>query len=72
MAPDKQENQGRRIRQTWMLNDYRDMNLFVRCRYENTDATLAADLPAVLKTCVFSFENVGGKVSIASPSFECK
>ena len=72
LAPDKQENQGRRIRQTWILSDYRDMNIFVRCRYENTAATLATDLPAALKTCVFSFENVGGKVVISSPSFECK
>jgi hypothetical protein len=72
LAPDREEIQGRRVLQTWILSDYRDMNIFVRCRYENAGATVAIDLPASLKICVFSFDNSAKKDSISSPSFECK
>jgi hypothetical protein len=47
------------------------MNLFVRCHYDGTVATLVIDLPNPLKTCSFLFQNVAGKPP-ASPAFECK
>src|SRR5579864_8551489 len=36
LAPDEQEPSGKQIKQSWKLSDYRDMNLFVRCRYAGT------------------------------------
>jgi hypothetical protein len=72
LAPDDTQNQSRQVRQTWNLADYRQMNLFVRCRYSGTAATVVTNIPAQLKSCVFSFHNVGGDQPVASPVFECK
>jgi hypothetical protein len=72
LAPDDTQTQGKQVRETWNLADYRDMNLFVRCRYLGTAATVVADIPAPLKTCIFSFHNVSGNQPVVSPVFECK
>src|ERR1700693_6252284 len=40
LVPDDEQNKDRRVQQTWKLSDYRDMNLFVRCRYAATAVTL--------------------------------
>jgi hypothetical protein len=71
LAPHGEQTAGRLIRQDWKLVDYRDMNLFVRCRYDGTVVTLVTDLPKALKNCSFSFQNVAGKPPV-SPAFECK
>jgi hypothetical protein len=72
LAPDDTQTAGKRVRETWNLADYRQMNLFVRCRYLGTPAAVVTNIPAPLKTCVFSFQNVGGNQPVASPAFECK
>jgi hypothetical protein len=72
LAPDDTQTAGKRVRETWNLADYRDMNLFVRCRYLGTPATVVTNIPAPVKTCVFSFQNVSGNQPVASPAFECK
>ena len=72
LAPDDTQTAGKRVRETWKLADYRQMNLFVRCRYLGTPATVVTNVPAPLKTCVFSFQNVAGDHPVASPAFECK
>jgi|HubBroStandDraft_2_1064218.scaffolds.fasta_scaffold307921_3 hypothetical protein len=72
LAPDDTQTAGKRVRETWKLTDYRDMNLFVRCRYLGTPATVVTNIPAPLRTCVFSFQNVTGNQPVASPVFECK
>jgi hypothetical protein len=72
LAPDDTQTAGNRVRETWKLADYRDMNLFLRCRYLGTPATVVTNIPAALKTCVFSFQNVAGNHPVASPVFECK
>lgn len=72
LAPDDTQTQGKQIRQTWNLSDYRDMNLFVRCRYLGTGETVVLNLPTPLKTCMFSFRDVPGDHPVASPVFECK
>ena len=56
MAPDDEKTSGRATVQTWVLKDYRSMNLFIRCRYHDTAVTLDKDLPAPLQTCTFTFE----------------
>jgi hypothetical protein len=72
LAPDNTQTQGKQVRETWNLADYRDMNLFVRCRYLGTAATVDTNIPAPLKTCIFSFHNVSGNEPVASPVFQCK
>jgi hypothetical protein len=72
LAPDDTQTAGKRVRETWKLADYREMNLFLRCRYLGTAATVVTNIPAPLKTCVFSFQNVAGDHPVASPAFECK
>lgn len=49
------QRKGGNFTQVWRLEDYRDMNLFLRCRYRNTDAVLNIDLPRALQTCTFRF-----------------
>ena len=56
LAPDDEKTSGRATVQTWVLKDYRSMNLFLRCRYHATEVTLDKDLPAPLQTCTLTFE----------------
>ena len=72
LAPDDTQTQGKQVKQTWKLSDYRDMNLFVRCRYLGTKETVVKNLPAPLKTCIFSFRDMPGNQPVGSPVFECK
>ena len=55
-APDDEKATGRKVVQTWVLKDYRSMNLFARCRYHDTPVTLNKDLPAPLALCTLAFE----------------
>ncbi len=55
LAPDDEKNTAGKIIQTWNLKDYRAMNLFLRCRYHDTSATLFMDAPAIYTTCTFTF-----------------
>ncbi len=72
LAPDDTQTKGKQVRETWKLADYRDMNLFLRCRYLGTQEVVVLNLPAPLKTCAFTFVNVPGDHPVASPVFECK
>ena len=56
LAPDDEKTAGRATVQTWVLKDYRSMNLFLRCRYHDTAVTLDKDLTAPLQTCTLTFE----------------
>lgn len=49
------QSKGGNFTQVWRLGDYRDMNLFLRCRYRNTDAVLNIDLTRPLQTCTCRF-----------------
>lgn len=72
LAPDDTQTQGKQVKETWKLADYRDMNVFVRCRYVGTKETVVMNLPAPLKICVFSFRDMPGNQPVASPVFECR
>lgn len=72
LAPDNTQTEGKRVKQTWKISDYRDRNVFLRCRYENTAAAVVANIPARIKTCTFSFRNVPGNQPVASPVFSCQ
>lgn len=72
LAPDDTQTQGKQVKQTWKLSDYRDRNLFLRCRYEGTAATVVTNLPPRLKTCTFTFRNTDGNQPVSSPVFSCR
>ena len=72
LAPDDQKEQGKNIIQTWNLKGYRQMNIFMRCRYKDTSAVLSMDLPASLQTCTFSFiSDAKGKIA-GKPVVSCR
>jgi len=56
LKPDGQKTVGKKTIFLWKLSDYRDLNLFVRCVYHGTSATVTADIPASLTTCTATLE----------------
>ena len=54
--PDGQKTVGKKTIFLWKLSDYRDLNLFVRCVFHGTSATVTADIPASLSTCTATLE----------------
>ncbi len=67
-------NQGKTgdVSQVWNLSDYRDMNLFLRCHYRNTEAVINKDLPKSLETCTFQFRLDSKGNVIGQGSVTCK
>lgn len=51
LKPDNESGLGRKLVLSWRLKDYRDMNLFVRCYYRDSSATVTASLPSRLTSC---------------------
>jgi hypothetical protein len=72
LAPDDTRTQGRQVKETWKISDYRDRNVFLRCRYENTAATVVTDAPTRIKSCTFTFRNAPGNQSVTAPAFSCQ
>ena len=69
LAPDDEKNSSGKIIQTWKLANYRSMNIFLRCRYHDTSATIFMDVPASYTICTFTFtldkkENFLGKSNL--------
>jgi hypothetical protein len=56
LKPDNEARHGNKVTLSWNLKDYRDMNLFTRCRYHDTSTTVTKDLPAQLTTCSVTLE----------------
>jgi hypothetical protein len=71
LAPDHEQSQGKQIHQSWEVVNYRTMNVFVRCGYAGTPATLVANLPPAFKICNLTFVDSVGNQPITAPSFEC-
>ena len=72
LAPTGQKENGTQITQTWTLKAYRDMNLFLRCRYRDTAAVLSIDIPAAIAVCTFVFDLAPGGRIIGKPTLSCK
>lgn len=51
LRPDDDAKQGKNLLLTWIVKDYRDMNLFVRCFYYDTKVTITANIPAAVNKC---------------------
>jgi len=45
LAPDDQARTGGKIVQAWKLQDYRSMEIFLRCRYHETAVVLNTEAP---------------------------
>jgi hypothetical protein len=56
LAPDRESQTAGRITQTWLLENYRSMDIFIRCRYHRTDAVKTLDVPAKYQKCTFTFQ----------------
>lgn len=56
LAPDREVRRGRSLIQVWEFSGPRRENVFLLCRYRNTQATLAVDLPRSVRRCTVSLE----------------
>jgi len=72
LAPTGQKENGTQITQTWTLKAYRDMNLFLRCRYRDTAAVLSIDIPSSIAVCTFIFDLAPGGRIVGKPTMTCK
>lgn len=72
LAPDDDKKVGVKVTQKWSLKDYRSMNIFLRCRYQGTDAVISKDIPSNIQTCTFVF-NISPKGAITGGrGFVCR
>jgi len=72
LAPDEEKPAGAKVNQTWKLNDYRDLPLFLTCRYQDTSVTLSKELPKALSTCSQTIEvNKSGAI-VGQSSMSCQ
>ena len=56
LAPDREVRRGRGIVQVWEFTGARRRNILLVCRYRDTQATLAADLPSHVRRCTLTLE----------------
>ncbi|WP_372398995.1 STY0301 family protein [Azospirillum sp. HJ39] len=56
LAPDREVRRGRSLLQVWEFAGPRRETVFVVCRYRDTQATLAADLPRSIRRCTLTLE----------------
>ena len=56
LAPDGQKQEGSKVSQTWNLNGYRTLPLFVSCRYQGTAVMLVRQIPESVATCTQTFQ----------------
>jgi hypothetical protein len=72
LAPDGQKQDGSKVSQTWELNSYRTLPLFLTCRYRGTAVVLVKELPRSVATCTLSFRtDRNGEITGAS-TMVCK
>jgi hypothetical protein len=72
LKPDGQKTVGKKTIFLWKLSGYRDLNLFVRCVYHGTPATVTADIPAALTTCTATLELTPKGDVIGRSEMACK
>jgi len=72
LAPSTEDKRGKVVNQSWRLKGYRDMNVFLRCRYRGTPVTLETDIPSSFESCTFTFEiDDKGKIQ-GRPTMACR
>jgi len=56
LAPDGDKHEGSKVSQTWNLNSYRTLPLFLACRYQGTDVVLVRQILESVATCTQTFQ----------------
>lgn len=72
LAPDTDKIEHHIVTQTWNLADYRDMDIFLRCRYQGTSAVLTVDLAPALKLCTFRYQAGPDGSVVAHAQMSCQ
>jgi hypothetical protein len=72
LKPDGQKTAGKKTVFLWKLSDYRDLNLFVRCVYHGTPATVTADILPALTNCTATLELTPKGEVIGRSEMACK
>ncbi|CAO3422197.1 STY0301 family protein [Azospirillum endophyticum] len=76
LAPDREVRRGRSLVQVWEFTGARRENVFLVCRYRDTQATLAADLPRQIRRCTLTLEtDIRGavpEVPKTPPQLDCR
>jgi hypothetical protein len=72
LAPDDDKRQGKQIVQHWKLGFYRELPLYLRCRYRGTEATVMRELPPGLKQCEFRYVAGAHGEVVSKPEVDCR
>jgi hypothetical protein len=72
LRPDDEAQKGKSLLLTWALKDYRTMNLFVRCFYYDTKATVTANIPASVNKCSVALEMKGDGTIVGKSQMKCE
>jgi hypothetical protein len=72
LRPDDEAQKGKSAILTWILKDYRSMNLFVRCFYYDTKATVTANIPAPVNKCSVTLEMKADGTIVGKSLMKCE
>jgi hypothetical protein len=72
LRPDDEAQKGKSLLLTWILKDYRTMNLFVRCFYYDTKATVTANIPAPVNKCSVTLEMKADGTIVGKSQMKCE
>ena len=72
VAPDDTAKQGKNVLLTWAVKDYRQENLFVRCFYFDTGATVTANIPAAVNKCSVTLELTSSGQIVGKSRMKCQ
>ena len=72
LRPDDESQKGRSALLAWQLKDYRSMNLFVRCFYYDTKATVTANIPAAIGKCSLNLTMTSKGDIVGKSTMKCE
>jgi hypothetical protein len=72
LRPDDEAQKGKTALLTWILKDYRTMNLFMRCYYYDTKATVTANIPTPVNKCSVTLEMKADGTIVGKSQMKCE
>jgi len=72
LRPDDETQKGKSALLTWIVKDYRTMNLFVRCFYYDTKVTVTANIPAPVNKCSVTLEMKADGTIVGKSQMKCE
>jgi hypothetical protein len=72
LVPDDDVKQGKNALLTWIVKDYRQMNLFVRCFYFDTKVTITANVPPAINRCSVKLEMTANGTIVGKTQMTCQ